>query len=465
MRRTPMILSLAAALLGAAAAFAQTAAQKEAPPAPGPPKNFSIPEVRKFDLPNGLQVRLVHYGEVPKVTVRVVTQTGKVDEAADQVWLAEVVGEMIQQGTTSRSAEDVATQAALMGGDLSVGVGTNQTTIGADVFSESAANAVALVADVTRNPRFPESELARIKNDFQRKLSIDKSEPQSIATEKFLQVLYPNQVYGRFFPTPEMLQGYTLDQVRSFYDRNFGAARSRVYVVGRFDDATVEQAVRKNFSDWKAGAPPTTPAVNPVSRRAVYLVDRPGAVQSTLYIGLPTIDPSSPDYVPFVVTNALLGGSFGSRITSNIREQKGYTYSPFSLLGTRLRGGYWAEIADVTTNVTGPSIKEIIGEIDRLRGEPPAAAELRGIQNYLAGTFVLRNSSREGIANQLAFLDLYGLGEDYLRNYVQRVYAVTPADVQHTTQQYIDPSKLAIVVAGDKKAIAEQLKPYGTVIE
>ncbi len=466
MRRTPIILTLAATLLGAAAALAQTAPPaKETPPPPAPPKNFSLPVVRKFDLPNGLKVRLVSYGEVPKVTVRLVTQTGNVDEGANEVWLGDVTGEMMQQGTATRSAEDIARQSALMGGALSVNVGMNQTVIGSDVFSESGPSAVALIADVARNPRFPAAELPRIKNDFLRRLSIERSQPQSVAAEKFLQVLFPNQVYGHYFPTPEMLQGYTLDQVRGFFDRNFGAARSSIYIVGRFDATAVEEAIRHNFSDWKAGAPPTNPAVNPVSRRAVYLIDRPGAVQSTLYIGLPTFDPSNPDYVPLVVTNALLGGSFGSRITSNIREQKGYTYSPFSLLSTRLHTGYWAEIADVSTNVTGPSIKEIIGEIDRLRREPPTPAELRGIQNYLAGTFVLRNSTRDGIAGQLAALDLYGLGEDYLRNYVQRVYAVTPADVQRMTQQYIDPAKLAIVVAGDKKAVAEQLKPYGEVIE
>lgn len=465
MRRIPMILPLAAAFFGAAAAFAQPATQKEAPPPPAAPKNFSVPEVRKFDLPNGMQVRLVQYGEVPKVTIRVVTQTGNVDEGPNETWLADVTGQMMQQGTTSRSEEEIDTQMALMGGELEVGVGVNQTSIGSDVFTESATNAVGLIADVVRNPRFPDSELARIKNDFLRRLSIEKSQPQSIAAEKFAQVLYPNQVYGRTFPTPEMLQGYTLDQVRGFYDRNFGAARTRMYVVGRFDEAAVSDAIRRAFSDWKAGTPPTNPVVNPVGRRGVYLIDRPGAVQSTLYIGLPTIDPSSPDFVPLTVTNALLGGSFGSRITSNIREQKGYTYSPYSRLAAHLRSGSWAEIADVTTNVTGPSIKEIIGEIDRLRAEPPTEAELRGIQNYLAGTFVLQNSSRIGIASQLAFLDLYGLGEDYLRNYVQRVYAVTPDAVQQMAQKYIDPSKLAIVVAGDKKVVAEQLKPYGTVVE
>jgi predicted Zn-dependent peptidase len=161
--------------------------------------------------------------------------------------------------------------------------------------------------------------------------------------------------------------------------------------------------------------------------------------------------------------NSLLGGSFGSRITSNIREQKGYTYSPNSAVSSRLGAASWTEMADVTTNVTGASIKEILFEIDRLRDEPPSADELRGIQNFLAGTFVLRNSARPGIAAQLAFLDLYGLSEDYLRNYVQRVYALTPADIQRIARTYIDPSKLAIVVVGDRAQVAEQLKPYGEI--
>jgi hypothetical protein len=122
------------------------------------------------------------------------------------------------------------------------------------------------------------------------------------------------------------------------------------------------------------------------------------------------------------------------------------------------------EMADVTTNVTGASIKEILFEIDRLRNEPATDAELRGIQNYLAGTFVLRNSNRPGIANQLAFLDLYGLSDDYLRNYVQRVYALTPADIQRMARTYVDPAKLAIVVVGDRAQVAEQLRPYGEVM-
>jgi zinc protease len=158
--------------------------------------------------------------------------------------------------------------------------------------------------------------------------------------------------------------------------------------------------------------------------------------------------------------NALLGGSFGSRITSNIREQKGYTYSPRSQVSTRFRDAYWVEIADVTTKDTGAALKEIFSEIDRLQAEPPSATELKGIQNYLAGTFVLQNSSRDGIVGQLAFMDLHGLPDDYLTTYVQKVYAVTPADVQKMAAEHIPDDRATIVIAGDLKVINDQIASY-----
>jgi predicted Zn-dependent peptidase len=461
------IITLSVALTGVllAPAILNAQQQKQAPPAPGTPRNFSIPAIQRFDLPNGLKVRFVPYGEVPKVAIRLVTQTGNGDESANEVWLADFTSDLMQQGTTTRSAEQIAREMALMGGAINVNVADNQTTIGTDVFSESAASAIALVADVARHPRFPESELARLKADRLRQLSIQRSTPGSLAEEKFASVLFPNSSYGRLFPTPEMLQSYTLDQVRSFYDRNFGAARSYVYVVGRFDAAAAESAIRAGLGDWKAGSPPAKPSVSPVSKRAVYFIERTGAVQSTLTIGLPTINAADDDFLALTVMNSLLGGSFGSRITSNIREQKGYTYSPRSVVSSHLGAASWAEIADVTTKDTGASIKEILGEIERLRNEPPSEAELRGIQNYLAGTFVLRNSARAGIAAQLAFLDLYGLREDYLRNYVQRVYALAPADIQRMAQTYIDPAKLAIVVVGDRAQVMDQISTYAEVMQ
>jgi len=438
-------------------------AQKQAPPEPGPAPDFHVPPPKKFTLPNGMGVTLVPYGIVPKATVRLGVRTGHIDQKADQVWLSDLTGDYLSQGTATKSATEIAEAAARMGGELDVTVGADRTDVGGDVLSEFAPEMTRLIADVVRNPKFPEGELARLKGDRLRQLALAKTQPRSIAQEKFLAVLYPDHPYGRLFPTSEMLQGYTVESVRGFHAANFGAARSRLYVVGQFDEKAVEAAVRAAFGDWKRGTDPTQNPPKPASGRAVYLIDRPAAVQSTIILGVPTIDPTSPDWVPLQVTNALLGGSFASRITSNIREQKGYTYSPVSQVNASNHDAYWAEIADVTTNVTGPALKEIFAEIDRLSTEPPASKELKGIQNYLGGTFVLQNSSRPGIIGGLSFVDLQGLPDDYLNRFVARVNAVTPEVVRDTTQKHIPGKTAAIVVAGDRKVIEEQVKPFGEI--
>lgn len=450
-----------AALVLAAAPAAR--ADKQSPPAPAQPKGFSVPKPKTLTLDDGMAVTLVHYGTVPKVSIRLAILTGNVNEGANQVWLADLVGDMLQEGTATRTASQIAEDVAKMGGALEVTVGENRTEIGGDVLSESGPEMVALVADVARHPKFPESELARLKGDRQRQLSIAKSQPQPMAQEKFRAVLYGDHPYGRLFPTEAMLQAYTIGDVRAFYDKNYGAARAHLYVVGRFDDAPMEAAIRKAFSDWKKGTPPDLSQPPAKSERTVYIVDRPGAVQSTINLGMPVIDPSKPDWDRLFLMNVLLGGSFSSRITSNIREQKGYTYAPQGQLSNRYHDAYWVEIADVTTNVTGPAVKEILGEIDRLQAEPPSDKELKGFQNYRAGVFILQNSSRGGITGQLEFVDLHGLPADYLNGYVARVYAVTPQQVQEMAKKYLEDDKATIVVVGDKKVIEEQVKEFGPV--
>src|SRR5262249_12255183 len=159
---------------------------------------------------------------------------------------------------------------------------------------------------------------------------------------------------------------------------------------------------------WAKGPAASRNVPKPKAQRILDVTDRPNAPQSTIYVGLPVPDPTSPDSVALGVTNALLGGSFGSRITTNIREQKGYTYSPRSEVSERYHDAYWAEIADVTTAATGPSLKEIFAEIDHLQKEPPSAAELQGIQSYLSGNFVIQNSSRAALIEQLQFVDEQG---------------------------------------------------------
>jgi predicted Zn-dependent peptidase len=347
-----------------------------------------------------------------------------------------------------------------MGGSLEIGVDADTTRIGGDVLSEFGPEMVRLVADVVRNPAWPASELPRLKADRGRELAVAKQQSQPLAEERFRAVLYGDHPYGRTFPDPDKLQAYTLEQVRGFYDANFGAARAHLYVAGRFDAAKVEAAVREAFAGWARGNPLKESPPAPKSERSLSLIDRPGAVQSTLILGMPVIDPSKPDYIALAVTHTLLGGYFSSRITANIREQKGYTYSPVSQLSWRHGDAYWAEQADVTTAVTGASLKEILGEIDRLQAEAPPADELKAVQSYMAGTFVLRNSTRKGIIAQLQYLNLHGLPVTYLNDYVSKVMAVTPADVQRMAKTYIQDDKATIVVVGDKKVIEEQVAPY-----
>jgi len=458
MRRKTVAAALALGL-AASAAFAQ----KQSPPPPGTPKDFTVPSPTKLTLDNGLKATLVPYGTVPKVTVNLAIVGGNAAESESEIWLADLTGDWMREGTSTRTGTQISQDAARMGGSLEVAVNPNLTRITGNALSEFGPEIVRLVADVAQNPSFPESELARLKADMGRELAINTTRPQQIALEKFRGVMYPNHRYGHVFPTPEMVQGFTAAQVRAFYSANFGAARSHLYVAGKFDAAAMEAAIRQAFGGWKAGTPARISPPLPQTKRAIHLVDRPGAVQSTIVLGVPVVDPTNPDWVPLQVMNTLLGGYFSSRITSNIREAKGYTYSPFSQVAVSYRNAYWAQNADVTTNVTGPSLKEIFSEIDRLQREPPGAEELRAVQNYMAGVFVLQNSSRQGIIGQLEFVDLHGLPENFLTEYVRRIYAVTPQAVSETARKYVQDEKATIVVVGDKKVIQEQVKPYGAI--
>jgi predicted Zn-dependent peptidase len=456
---TRLTLSAALLALAAAPALAQPAT-RQAPPAAGTPKNFTLPAPARFTLPNGLPVTMVPFGQVPKVTIRLVVEAANVHERADQVWLADLTGKMLQEGTTALTADALARAFAGMGGELSVGVGPERATIGTEVLAERGAEAMALLASVARGPRFPADALARVKASMARDLAIQKSTPQSMAQEKFAALMYGDHPFGRLFPTEAMLGGYTLEQVQAFHRSRYGANRARLYVAGVFDKAAMEAAVREAFGGWgKADAPPA-PAPPAPRERSFALIDRPDAPQSTIMIGQRVPDPSSAAWIPLEVTDSLLGGSFGSRITSNIREQKGYTYSPYSTVSANVKTSSWVETADVTTAVTGAALQEIVNEITRLGKEAPPAAEVQGIQRNLAGTFVVQNASRGGVIGQLAFVDRHGLGDDYLARYVERVNTVTPEQVRTTAADFLVPSTMTVVVVGDTKVVKDQLAPF-----
>jgi predicted Zn-dependent peptidase len=438
-------------------------AAPESPPAARPTPPFELPATTVFKLPGGLRVTLVPYGAIPKTNVSLVIQVGNVDEPARQTGLADLMGKLLLQGTETRSAVQLAEAAAGLGGALAVNVREDETSLDIECLGDSTADAVRLVAEVARSPAFPASEVDRLKGDLLREVAIQRSQPQPLAEEAFARAIYGDHPYGRVLAVPAEVETFTLDQVRQLWTRYAGADRAHLYVVGRFDPAAVRSAIDEAFGGWKKAKGGPRPKPTARGGKRVFLVDRPGAVQSTVRFGLPAVGPASPDYIPLVVTDALLGGSSSSRIFANIREKHGYTYSPRSTVGVHPGVGTWVEAADVTTKDTAAALQEVVKETERLRKEPPTAEELSGIEKYVAGTFVLRNSTRAGIVAQLRFVDLHGLPADWLRTFVQRVEAVTPADVTRITRKYLDPARMTLVVVGDRKVIEDSLRQFGPV--
>ncbi|SHJ68837.1 M16 family metallopeptidase [Pseudozobellia thermophila] len=437
--------------------FSLQAQEKEQPPKGGEPKDFSLPKKEVVRLDNGLTLVMVPYGSIPKATIRFSVKTGNIDEKEDQIWLSDLLADLLEEGSTGKTAKQIADEMASMGGNLNIGVGLHTSSISSSVLYEFTPQAIALMADVLKNPKFPAEELDRLKADMKRDLSVRLSRPRAQAQRAFYAELYPDHPYGRIYPTDEMIDSYTLEDIKQFYDTHFGALRTTVYVAGNFDKKAVKEAVEKAFSDWRKGTPANYNVARPVTSNQVKIIDRPGAPQSTIYYGLPVIGPSHEDYIALDVTNSILGGSFASRITSNIREDKGYTYSPYSSLTSNYKSGIWYESADVTTEHTGASLIEIQKEIERLQNEPPSQEEMDGIINYESGIYVLQNSTPEGIIGQMIFLDTHDLDESFLTNKVANMHAVTPEKVQEMTQKYIKPEHMTLIVVGDREKIEGQI--------
>jgi len=436
-------------------------AQKETPPVGGTPKAFVFPKQETYTLKNGMKVTLVPYGSVPKVAIQAFIRSGSLNEKAGQTWISDTVAALLKEGTATRSAEDIARETAEMGGTIFTAAQTDKTVIGGEVLSEFDTRFITLMSDVILNPKFTMEDLETIRANKLRDLTISRAQPGTIALEKFREVIYPNHPYGSINPSEDTLKSYTLEQVKAYYNDNYGAARTHLYVVGQYDSAKVKAAIEKSFGSFKKGTESTRMVPTAHTKRSLTVIDRPGAPQSTIMLGMPSATPGDIDeYIKFQVMNSILGGSFGSRITSNIRENKGYTYSPFSTVFNRYKTGFWYETADVTTQHTGASIKEILFEIDRLRKEPVTDAELQGIKNYMVGIYVLQNSTRNGVIGQLEYMNYNELDKAYIDTYIQKVVAVTPKDIQDAAAKYLTEDKMTIVVVGDKSVITEQLKPY-----
>ena len=256
---------------------------------------------------------------------------------------------------------------------------------------------------------------------------------------------------------------YQREDLQSVYRDAYTPENGLLMLVGDFDPQGMLKLIEKIFGTWsgrKPGAKEFAAPPNPQGRR-VYLVHNPGSVQTQILVGCHAITRKHPDWLPLGLTNSLYGGAFNSRLVMNIREDKGYTYSPRSAVHPLRQHGYFSISAAVRNEVVAATLTEIFYELDKLRSVPVPESELADAQNYLTGVFSLGLATQEGLLSQFSTVELNELPADYLETYRDKIRAVTPAELMATARKYCDSANLQIVVVGDRAQIEDQAALFG----
>lgn len=447
MRQLSLILP---ALLLLISGLAPASAQSLLPPPVGERAPLDLPETRTITLDNGLTITFVPWGMTPTVDVVVSVRAGNIDEGRE-TWLSDLTVDMMAEGFAGRDKEEISDLFADMGGSLSAAVIATHSTFGTFVLSEHGPRAVELLAEAVRQPDFPPAALRRVRANMIRDVELVAAMPDSIADSALMQHLFDvDHPYYRYLPTAQQLRGHSLEDLRRFHRAHFGAARTHIYIAGRFDERAMENAVRRYFGDWDAG--PEDNAINtiPSPGPVVHLINRPGAPQSTVRLVYPvsSIDAKSAPAVS--IMDATLGGT----IAAVIRDL-GYSYSPGSFLRWTRGGGYWNYFDAIDTPHTGEALMQSLAIIDWLRAE---SWDISGTQNWLASTYVMETGSTSGLIGQLMHRDGYGLPQDHLETYVDELMDVTPQQVSAAVRAYLRHDRMVLVIVGDMARIEDSIR-------
>jgi predicted Zn-dependent peptidase len=427
------------------------------PPQPGPVPALKLPTIQKRTLSNGLPVWIVERHEVPIVQVNLVVLSGTGDDPAGKFGIASLTASMLTEGAGRRSALEIADAVDFLGADLVTNSGSDASAVRLNVPVARLADALSVMADVAERPTFPEAELARLK--LQRLTSViqARDNPEAIGQLGYARVLYgTTHRYGTALSgAAQIIQGFTVNDVRAFYASAYRPANAALIVVGDVTPDRVVPLLETQFGKWDKGVAPahatlTAPAL-PAARQ-VYIIDKPGAPQSQVRIGWVGVARSTPDYFPVTVMNTVLGGAFSSRLNLNLREKHGYTYGAQSQFDMRLGAGPFVAAAGVQTDKTADALKEFFAELEGI-GQPVPADELARAKHYVSLRYPLGFETTGDIATRLEQALVYHLPDDYFSTYVQKIEGVTAAEVQRVAQKYIQPERFAVVIAGDRAAI------------
>jgi zinc protease len=464
--------SLRAALAAAAAAFLAWAAPasgqvrnwpSEPMPKPLAARPVPFPPYEIRTLPNGLRAVVVEHHEQPSVSLRLLVGAGTAQDAPPKLGVASMVASLLGQGTATRSAQEIAETVDTIGGNLSVGAGTDVTFASVTVLKDSVALGLELLSDIVRSPAFAQAELERQRDQLRSALRVDYQDPDYVASLVFRRLVYGFHPYG--FPgtgTPASIERITRSDLLEYHQRYFTPGNSILAVVGDVSAAEAFAAVDKAFGRWAPRDVVVQLALEPPApTRRVVIVDMPGAVQTEIRAGHLGIRRKVDDYTATDLAVRILGGDGANRLQQVLRTQRGLTYGASADLNAYRRLGDIAAETDTRPEATGQALRVMVDEFFRLQRERVDARELDEAKAFLAGSFPLSIETPDDIATKVLTALFYELPLAELETFRDRVNAVTPDDIQRVTRTYFRPDRLSIVLVGYAPFIIAQLESVG----
>ncbi len=423
------------------------------------------PKRTRARLSNGLQVVLAEAHSIPKFHGELFFRAGNalvVDRAPS---LAEMTATVVRTGTAKRASRQIEEDLRRLGADLGTSAGQDTSAVSFAGLSEFAEPLLQLVNELAREASFPEGEFERERRQKLEEVKLERTSPGFLAGERLRKVLFGAHPYAQISPSEAQVAGYKREDLQSVYSQIYTPENGLLMLVGDFDPQAMLKTIEKVFGSWTGNKPAAKQAAAPpqLHSRRVFLVHNPGSVQTQILAGCHAITRKHPDWIKLGLTNSLYGGAFNSRLVMNIREDKGYTYSPRSSVNPLKQHGYFSVSAAVRNEVVAASLTEIFYEIDKLRSLPVPEAELADAQNYLTGVFSMGLATQEGLLSQFSTVELNDLPADYLETYREKVRALTPEDLMATARKYLDSANMQIVVVGDREQIQEQAALFGDI--
>jgi zinc protease len=427
-----------------------------------------LPRAEEATLKNGLQVVLLPSHKVPTFNMQLVVLSGGLSDKPDYRGLATFTAALLREGTTKRSSKDIAEQVDAIGATLTANSGLSSLTsvVAASGLVENLDQTMDLFADVSRNPTFPQAEVDKYKTRTLAQLQFQRSIPQFLAAEQFNRAIYgTNHPASLVAPPAESIKKLTSKDLAEFHSTYYRPNNAILAIVGDVTMKDILPKIEKAFGDWEKGNAPaaTIPAAPAQSESKIYLIDRPGSVQTVLQLGTLGIERTSPDYFSVLLADRVLGGGPSGRLFLNLREDKGYTYGAYSNFGASKFRGVWISSSEVRTDVTEGAMKEFMYELNRLRTDVVPPEELENAKRAIVGSFALSLEQPNTLLQNIVTQKIYNLPADYWDTYPQKVAAITAADVQKAAQKYLDMGHLQVVAVGDAAKARAVLTKYGKV--